>query len=64
MLDFFWDLVLAYPDWSLRHCIYPFFSFILMAKGAPEEIIQRCRTIATDQGEEEIDDEVILDFEV
>ena len=35
-----------------------------MVKGAPEEIIQRCRTIATDNGDEEIDDEVILDFEV
>lgn len=38
--------------------------FILMAKGAPEEIIQRCRTIATTEGEEDIEDEVLVDFEV
>uniref|UniRef100_A0A1I8AS76 Cation_ATPase_N domain-containing protein n=1 Tax=Steinernema glaseri TaxID=37863 RepID=A0A1I8AS76_9BILA len=37
--------------------------FLLMIKGAPEVVIQKCATLATDDGEAELDEETLMDFQ-
>ncbi|TKR77856.1 hypothetical protein L596_018757 [Steinernema carpocapsae] len=37
--------------------------FLLMIKGAPEVVIQKCSTLATGEGEDELDEEAMMDFQ-
>ncbi|KAK0408292.1 hypothetical protein QR680_003871 [Steinernema hermaphroditum] len=37
--------------------------FLLMIKGAPEVVIQKCSTLATDDGPVELDEEATMDFQ-